>query len=258
VTLADVIERHQATLARKENATVRALLGPLESALDDATTKLARVETTAFQRARLVQTVAEIRGALVAVYAELGQALPPALATIASVESTFAAGMLSTSAGMSFDALPLAALEQLVRGPIVEGHVMSASLARQRVDLLNALRVSTSASLVEGESIAGAARRFQRAADVSRSSAEAWTRTAIATAENRAALETYRASGVVHDVKWLVTRDDRLCPVCRPLNGKSLRDIGGRPPPAHFRCRCTVVPIVILPGIPDFEIARAG
>lgn len=255
MTFADLIERHQAQLGRVENRVVAQLTDPLRTALDDAVARLASVGTTAFQRARLMQTVAEIQASLIAVYRQLGEALPPALVDLAVSESAFTAQLLTRSVGVSFDALPLASLEQVVRGPIVEGSVMSASLARQRVDLLNALRVSTSASLIEGEGIAGAARRFQRAANVSRSSAEAWTRTAISTAENRASLETYRASGVVEDVRWLVTRDDRLCPVCRPLNGRSLRDVGGQPPPRHFRCRCSIVPIVSLPGIPDFEVS---
>jgi SPP1 gp7 family putative phage head morphogenesis protein len=258
VTFADAIERHRATLARTENAAVRQLIGPLVSTLDDAVARLAAAGSDA-QRRRLTATIAETRAAIVGAYQQLGEALPESLVTIASSESEFTAGMLSRAVGVSFDALPLASLEQVVRGPIVEGSVMSASLARQRVDLLSALRVSTSASLIEGEGIAGAARRFGRAADVSRSSAEAWTRTAINTVENRAALESYRASGVVEDVRWLVTKDERLCPVCRPLNGKSLRDIGGQPPPRHFRCRCSIVPIVSLPGIPDFEVsALAG
>ncbi|MFA5262192.1 MAG: GNAT family N-acetyltransferase [Opitutaceae bacterium] len=43
------------------------------------------------------------------------------------------------------------------------------------------------------------------------------------------------------DVIWVTARDDRVCPVCRPLNGTS-RDVWGRVsitgPPAHPRCRC--------------------
>lgn len=251
---ADLIERHQATLARTENAAVRQLIGPLNAALDDAVAKLASAGTTVFQRARLMQTVAEIHASLIAVYRQLGEALPPALVDLTVTESAFTAQLLTRSVGVSFDALPLASLEQVVRGPMIEGSVMSASLARQRLDLLSALRVSTSASVIEGEGIGAAARRFRRAADVSQSSAEAWTRTAINTVENRASLETYRASGVVKDVKWLVTRDERLCPICKPRNGRSLRDLDGRPPPAHFRCRCTIIPVVSLPGIPDFEV----
>jgi SPP1 gp7 family putative phage head morphogenesis protein len=254
VTLADRIERHRATLGRMEDRTVRALLGPLEQALEGAVGRLA-ASPSEVQRARLTATVDEARAAVVAAYRQLGEALPESLVDVASVEARAAAGLLTDAVGVEFSTLPLAALEQqLVRGPIIEGHLLSESLARQRTDLLSALRISTSQSLIEGEGIAGAARRFRKAVDISRSSAEAWTRTAIMTVENRVSLETYQASGVVRDVRWVTTKDERLCPICRPLNGKSLRDIGGQPPPRHFRCRCAIVPIVSLPGIPDFEV----
>ena len=47
---------------------------------------------------------------------------------------------------------------------------------------------------------------------------------------------------------WIVTPDDRLCPICEPLDGQE-QDLGGKfdtelgkvdGPPAHPRCRCTV------------------
>lgn len=46
--------------------------------------------------------------------------------------------------------------------------------------------------------------------------------------------------------EWYTMRDERVCPICRPMNGKR-RDINGQydtglpvsqPPPAHPRCRC--------------------
>lgn len=55
--------------------------------------------------------------------------------------------------------------------------------------------------------------------------------------------------------RWVVTKDDRLCPVCRPMAGQ-VRFIGeefqsqqeGRilAPPLHPRCRCTVVLVAEL------------
>ena len=45
-------------------------------------------------------------------------------------------------------------------------------------------------------------------------------RTETIRASNRAAAMAYRQSGVVSGKEWLVTKDDRLCPLCAPLNGK--------------------------------------
>ena len=43
--------------------------------------------------------------------------------------------------------------------------------------------------------------------------------------------------------EWITTPDDRLCPVCEPMDGKKVPmadefDIEG--PPAHPQCRCTI------------------
>ena len=43
---------------------------------------------------------------------------------------------------------------------------------------------------------------------------------------------------------WIVTADDRLCPICEPLDGETA-DLDGlfagefEGPPAHPNCRCT-------------------
>lgn len=253
--LLDAILRHRVYLSRIENATVRHLLAPLEAALEGAVGRLAGT-LTPFQRARLTSTLAEVRAALLEAYKRLGKDLPPALAEIAGVEAEFQAGLLSRALGVSFDALPLAQLEQLVTRPL-GGYILRDSLARQAADVVTALRVSTSASIIQGEGMAEVARRFARAADVARASAESWTRTAILSASNQAALESYRAAGV-DDIEWLATLDERTCPICGPRDGQRLGDVGGQAPPAHFRCRCTLIPLVTLPGIEAGTPTRAS
>lgn len=53
-----------------------------------------------------------------------------------------------------------------------------------------------------------------------------------------------------YDLKWFTRRDERVCPICRPLNGRVIASARGfesdiadwqgvaSQPPAHFRCRC--------------------
>ena len=56
-----------------------------------------------------------------------------------------------------------------------------------------------------------------------------------ATAE--AELQAMKDAGV-KKVMWLTERDDRVCDICYPLDGKVF-DIDKVPPhPAHYRCRC--------------------
>lgn len=58
----------------------------------------------------------------------------------------------------------------------------------------------------------------------------------------------YRESGIVTRMEWRTSADERVCPVCAPLDGKrSELDgtfAGGYFPPAHPRCRCWIVPVV--------------
>ena len=69
-------------------------------------------------------------------------------AGVAAVALSVAARISHTDAvGVSFDMLPLAALEQLVTRPVL-GYPLAESLGRQSRDLLNALRVSTSQSVI--------------------------------------------------------------------------------------------------------------
>ena len=56
--------------------------------------------------------------------------------------------------------------------------------------------------------------------------------------------ETARMNGVTHKT-WETAQDERVCPVCSPLNGKTVPidkpfpDVGVSYPPAHVMCRCS-------------------
>lgn len=66
--------------------------------------------------------------------------------------------------------------------------------------------------------------------------------TRIYAAGNRAA---WQASGVVEGYRWQTARDDRVCPVCGPLQGSTYGiDDTESLPPAHPRCRCWVTPVI--------------
>lgn len=57
----------------------------------------------------------------------------------------------------------------------------------------------------------------------------------------RAVIQAYRDAGV-KKVMWITERDERVCGVCEPMDGKIFRidELPGLP--AHWRCRCTVLP----------------
>lgn len=68
-------------------------------------------------------------------------------------------------------------------------------------------------------------------------------------------LATWRESGVVDGKRWQTAVDDRVCPICQPLQGMEVGldengftteagGIGLEAPPAHVRCRCWLQPVV--------------
>lgn len=53
-------------------------------------------------------------------------------------------------------------------------------------------------------------------------------------------MQAYKDSGVQY-VKWNTEEDEKVCPVCRPLDGK-IYPIGKAPRKAHYSCRCYYTP----------------
>ena len=66
-------------------------------------------------------------------------------------------------------------------------------------------------------------------------------RTETLRAHNEGRKVFYRQVGITK-VRWLISDDERTCPICRPLDGKvfGIDEVGG--PPHHTGCRCTVLP----------------
>ena len=62
----------------------------------------------------------------------------------------------------------------------------------------------------------------------------------------------WMSSGVVTHNRWMTARDERVCPICGPLDGQvtglgenGFGAVGGlSAPPAHVGCRCWLQPIV--------------
>lgn len=75
--------------------------------------------------------------------------------------------------------------------------------------------------------------------------AETVGRTEINRAYNWGRTRAYRQSGVVEKVRFAVSPDERLCPVCAQREGDevSLNDADGIIP-LHANCRCTWIPIL--------------
>jgi len=67
----------------------------------------------------------------------------------------------------------------------------------------------------------------------------------------------WKELGIVKQMRWNTAHDERVCPICAPLHGKTVELEGGTwrvkvgrkwrevaAPPAHPRCRCWLTPVV--------------
>jgi hypothetical protein len=233
--IADAMLRHRHFLARVENATVRALLGPLQAVLEEAVERLQDLAESAAARRQVLELAAEITGQLVRAYRQLGQTVPSSLAAIAAAEAAFDFGLSQRALGGGVT-LGTVQLERLAATG------WRASLSRQAADAANALRASVSLALAGGEGAAGVASRFGRAAYLATSAAEGMTREAIA--ETVTAVDVHVIGLMDEDdavPMWLSTLDDVTCLECAVNDGRVLEEIGDEPP-AHRNCRCVVVP----------------
>lgn len=71
------------------------------------------------------------------------------------------------------------------------------------------------------------------------------TRTIINQVSNDGAISAYRAnSDILDGYEWLTAEDERVCPICDPLDGKQFGMKSNFRPPIHPQCRCTIIPVV--------------
>lgn len=57
---------------------------------------------------------------------------------------------------------------------------------------------------------------------------------------------TWKESGVVDGIRWMVARDEVVCPICGDLDGEVLEMDSSNLPPAHVNCRCYTQPVVTI------------
>jgi len=127
-------------------------------------------------------------------------------------------------------------------------------------ELASGIHKTITAGVLSGKSIPEVAREIGRVVEDKEAFRKAG-KTVFKTAQRRATLiartETLRAHNEgrkvfyhqvgVTKVQWLTSRDERTCPICRPLDGKvfGIEEVEG--PPRHCNCRCTCI-AVAKPG----------
>lgn len=81
---------------------------------------------------------------------------------------------------------------------------------------------------------------------------QAMTRTVVQTVANNGTIAAYRAnSDILSGAEWLTANDEAVCPICSGLNGKVFPLKSNFRPPAHYSCRCTIIPVIKADALDD-------
>jgi HK97 family phage portal protein len=127
------------------------------------------------------------------------------------------------------------------------------------------LRATIAAGLEKGESITDLEKRILDSVSFSPARAENIARTETIRAQGKAELQVWKDSGVVVGKVWYTALDERVCPYCEPMHGKTItlkdaffskgeEQIGNdgtklsldyeavEAPPLHPSCRCVLIP----------------
>lgn len=221
-----------------ENAAVLALLALYREAYRDITALLNGVMTRTEAEARIAERTARFRRDVLLIVG-------------AAVGAAFLGGYYGKVWQISMATLPTVPVNvrRLITAP--------PDALREQIDIeIDALNVDIRRVLAAGgigTSVA-LARRLRRTmgADSTRRTphgnfnrVQVLTRTGVQGAANTGAIITLRENApTVVAYEWLTARDERVCPICAPRDGKRYTLDTWERPPIHPQCRCTLVPIL--------------
>lgn len=208
--------------------------------------------------------IREIADAVSARYGAISATQAEALAELVRIEAEFAQRAAGWAKSPSATALDAAIAGILVMGasPGTAWQKQAADIAyRMAAELRGAAAAGADAKAVTDAVIgAGPAGRERGGPiDAARRAARSLVDTSAHAAANRGRFATFRANGV-QAVKWHAVLDSRVCPYCGAHAGK-LWTLDGGPighdaalgphPPAHWWCRCILLPMRWPGGPPE-------
>jgi SPP1 gp7 family putative phage head morphogenesis protein len=269
--VADAMTRHGIDLLRVEAALrtgVTARLNDLERELLE---RIKKIEPNApshirFRNMRVEKLVEAANDAFGQVYSDIDDELEEELTELAVVESRNVIKTLTgvLGAAIAIKVLSKAEARDLVRQTLIEGaqgrrwwakqdnqmrfeferRVREASMQGQALpDVLSSIRGTRAAGYNDGVTA-----RMRR-------DATTLARTAFTSAVSMARMATYQKNAdIIRGVQWLSVLDNRTSDICKALDGQAwtlegeklpgtVHDFLG-PPPAHFNCRSTLIPVL--------------
>ena len=136
----------------------------------------------------------------------------------------------------------------IIRSTPFEGKILSSWYSDLSNSMQRNITQQLNIGLIQGESIQQLTRRISGKGgvfDLSRRNTEAVVRTSTNHVSTQTREQTFAEnSDIVDKIQWVSTLDNRTTPICQSLDG-TVYEIGVGPrPPAHFRCRSTITPVL--------------
>lgn len=269
--IADAMIKQGIDLMRVEAALRSGINRRLTALEKELVEQIKRVEPSAPEHlrdrvVRIEALVAQANQAFGNAYGDIEQELEDALTEVVETESR---NLVKIIGGLFGIRLGLKILNQrqarsLVRQALVEGAQGRSWWRKQegnaRFNFDRALREAVYAN----EELSSILRRVRGSRSAgykdgvmatNRRHATTLTRTLFTSVLNNGRLETYRANAdIIKGVQWLAVLDNRTSDICKALDGQAWDLEGNRlpgtvhpfvgPPPAHFNCRSTLIPVM--------------
>ncbi len=239
-------------VAIESRATIIDLLKNLEKEL------IAKVTNgvTDWSKARIAKQLSEADAVIRQYYDDAAGIARDTTTSVAQVSASATATSLSAAVGgqVAVGVLPTAAyLETLAGQTIIQGAVQADWWARQAGDTAFKFQSAVRQGLVGAETNPQIVRRVRDVMDLSRRNAETLVHTSVQSVANTTREKIFEDnSDVISGKEWSAALDRRTCPTCGVRDGKRW-DTKGKPinhsipytiPPQHFRCRCSMVPVL--------------
>ncbi len=233
-------------------ATIIELLKNLEKEL------IAKVAdgVTDWSKARIAKQLSEADAVIRQYYDDAAGVARDTTTSVAQVSASATATSLSAAVGgqVAVGVLPTAAyLETLAGQTIIQGAVQADWWSRQADDVAFKFQSAVRQGLVAAETTPQIVKRVRDVMDLSRRNAEALVHTSVQSVANATREKLFEDNtDVISGKEWSAALDRKTCPTCGVRDGKRW-DANSKPinhsipyvmPPQHFRCRCSMVPVL--------------
>ena len=250
----DTIELHldMEMVAIESRHTVIQLLVDLEKEL------IAKVSdgVSSWSKARIAKQLSEANAVIRQYYDSAAGIAIDTTTNVAQISASATATSLSAAVGgqVVIGVLPTAAyLETLASNVIVQGAIQRDWWERQAGDTAFKFQSAVRQGLVGAETTPQIVRRVRDVMDLSKRNAETLVHTSVQSVANTTREKIFADNDdVMSGKEWSSALDRKTCPTCGALDGKRWTT-DGKPikhsmvyqiPPKHFRCRCSMVPVL--------------